>query len=211
MTMMGPAAALAISAMLITVQTTALRSQSPNPAAFELPKPTGTYAIGTTSWRLTDRSRAETFGAPGQLREVEVIAWYPAAPRGGATAPYLREGVAEVRPFAKLFGAENAFDNVEGVRTHAELDAPPAEGSSRFPLLVFSHGYTGLPSSYTALLEDLASRGYAVVSVIHPYESTASTLSDGRIVSMNGADGGYNPGIQEVLAEWGAEDATWRR
>ena len=114
-------------------------------------------------------------------------------------APYLREGVAEVRPFAKLFGAELALDKVAGVRTHAELDAPPARTPQKLPVLVFSHGYTGMPSSYTALLEDLASHGYAVLSVVHPYEASAATLADGRVVSMNGTDGKFRQGIQDVL------------
>ena len=186
----------------------AISPQNTAPAGFELPVPGGRYPVGTTSWHLTDRSRPETFADPGAFREVEVIAWYPATAGGGTIAPYLREGVAEVRPFAKLFGAESAFDKLESVRTHAELDARPAATARRLPVLVFSHGYTGLPSSYTALLEDLASHGYAVLSVVHPYESTASTLDGGRVVSMNGSDGKYNQEIQNVLGEWGAEDET---
>ena len=177
-------------------------------ASFDLPRPSGPHPVGTTSWRLTDRARPETFAAAGEFRQIEVIAWYPAAPRGGTMAPYLREGVAEVRPFAKLFGAELALDKVEGVRTHAELDAPPARTPQTLPVLVFSHGYTGMPSSYTALMEELASHGYAVLSVVHPYEAGAATLADGRIVSMNGADGKFRQGIQDVLAEWGPEDQT---
>jgi dienelactone hydrolase len=183
-------------------------AQIPTPPPFELPAPTGPYRVGTTSWRLTDRSRPETFAAAGEFRQLEVIAWYPAAPGRGVAAPYLREGVAEVRPFAKLFGDESAFDTVAGVRAHGELDAPPAASPRRFPLLIFSHGYTGLPSSYTALIEDLASHGYVVLSIVHPYESTAATLSDGRVVTMNGADGKYRQEIQAVLDEWGLEDET---
>ena len=157
-------------------------------APFELPAPTGTYPVGTTTWRLTDRTRQETLAGTGAFRSVEVLAWYPAAPRRGALAPYLREGTAEVRPFAKLFGApETAFDSLADVQTHAELDAAPAAEPQTFPLLVFSHGYTGVPSSYTALLEELASHGYVVLSIVHPYEATAATLTDGRVVSMNGA------------------------
>jgi dienelactone hydrolase len=183
-------------------------AQTPTPPPFELPAPTGPYRVGTTSWRLTDRSRPETFAAPGEFRQLEVMAWYPAAPGRGVAAPYLREGLAEVRPFAKLFGDASAFDTVAAVRAHGELDAPPAASPRRFPLLIFSHGYTGLPSSYTALLEDLASHGYIVLSIVHPYESTAATLSDGRVVTMNGADGKYRQEIQAVLGEWGLEDET---
>jgi dienelactone hydrolase len=208
MTKMGTATRMAIFATIAAVSTPSASAQGPAPAAFELPTPSGRFAIGTTSWRLTDRSRPETFAGAGEFRQVEVIAWYPATRGRGATAPYLREGPGEVRPFAKLFGAEDAFDKVQTVRTHAELDAAPAAAPRRFPVLVFSHGYTGMPSSYTALMEELASHGYAVLSVVHPYESGAATLADGRIVSMNGPDGTFRQGIQEVLAEWGAEDET---
>ena len=200
-------AALTMCAMLLAGSMTA-SSQSSAPAPFELPAPTGPYPIGTTSWHVTDRSRRETFAASGEFRQVEVLAWYPATRRGGAIAPYLREGVAEVRPFAKLFGAELALDKLEHVRAHAELDAPPARTAQKLPLLVFSHGYTGMASSYTALMEDLASHGYAVLSIVHPFEAGAATLADGRVVSMNGPDGKFRQGIQDVLAEWGPEDRT---
>jgi dienelactone hydrolase len=195
-------------------------SFAPTPS-FELPAPTGPYAVGTTTWRLTDRSRQETLSGSHEFRQVEVLAWYPASPRGTRLAPYLREGLTEVRSFAKNFGNETAFDGLEGVRTHAELDAVPAVGPQKFPVLIFSHGYTGLPSSYTGLLEDLASHGYAVLSIVHPYEATAATLADGRIVSMVASgmgagigagigsdDGAFLPAVQDVLAEWDAEDET---
>ena len=187
---------------------TGTASQTAAPAAFELPAPTGPHPIGTTSWRLSDRARPETFADPGAFRQVEVIAWYPALSGGRGPAPYLREGLAEVHPFARLFGAETAFDGVENVRTHAALDAEPASVPAKFPVLVFSHGYTGMPSSYTALLEDLASHGYAVLSVVHPYEASMATLADGRMVSSVGKDGKFVQGVQDVLAEWQAEDET---
>ena len=101
------AVTLTANPMLAAGAMTAAPAQPAAPAAFELPTPTGRFAVGTASWRLTDRSRPETF-APGEFRQVEVIAWYPATPGAGATAPYLREGLGEVRPFAKLFGAEGS-------------------------------------------------------------------------------------------------------
>ena len=180
------------------------------PAPFELPTPTGRYPVGTTSWRLTDSSRQETFTGSGEFRQVEVIAWYPAAtPRRGALAPYLREGLPEVRAFATLFGVEQtAFDGLADVQTHAELDAAPAATPQKFPVLLFSHGYTGVPSAYTALLEELASHGYAVLSIVHPYEATGATLADGRVVTLLDDNGKLLSPISEVFEEWRREDET---
>jgi len=188
----------------------AIVPQTGVPSAFELPAPGGPYPVGTTSWRLTDASRQETFATTGEPRQVEVIAWYPAAgSRRGALAPYLREGLAEVRAFASVLRAPRAvFDGLENVRTHAEIDAPPRVAPRKLPLLLFGHGYTAIPSAYTALLEDLASHGYAVLSVVHPYEAAAATLADGRVVSMLTPAGTLLPPIADVLGEWRAEDET---
>ena len=199
-------AVMALLSALVWTPTSALRQTGAS--VVELPAPTGPYPVASTSWRLTDRSRAESFAAPGEFRQIEVIAWYPAAAGNGARAPYLREGLSEVRTFAKLFGAEGAFDGLKDVRTHAELDGTPAASPEKMPFLVFSHGYTGVPSSYTALLEDLASHGYAVISIVHPYEATGATLTDGSVVTTNGSDGTLRKGVQDVFAEWGPEDAT---
>src|SRR5687768_14941964 len=71
------------------------------PATFELPAPTGKLPVGTTQWVFVDPSRQETF-APGRPREVQVIAWYPAATHNGTMAPYMRNGMEEALSFARL-------------------------------------------------------------------------------------------------------------
>jgi fermentation-respiration switch protein FrsA (DUF1100 family) len=185
-------------------------AQADSRAPFELPAPTGAYPVGTTAWRLVDGSRRETFTDSGEARQVEVLAWYPAISVPAASpAPYLREGPIEVRTFATLLRAPvDTFDVLAGVRTHARLEAAPAAVPARFPILLFSYGYTGIPSAYTALLEDLASHGYAILSVIHPYEATAATLSDGRVVTLLDTNGKLRPQIDEIFKEWAPEDDT---
>jgi len=168
----------------------------------ELPAPTGPYKVGTVAWRVTDAARSETFAGTGVRRQVEVLAWYPAAPGHGKPAPYLREGLAELPP-----GLRTALGSLAAVRTHASLDAPPVASPKKLPVLVFSHGFGGIPSSYTALLEDLASHGYAVLSIVHPYEATAATLADGQVVSMFDEAGKPRQTFKDVLAEWDHEDA----
>ncbi len=91
----------------------------------------------------------------------------------------------EVLSFARLAKLGDAFNGLASVKTHATLDA--AAGSvtpARFPVILFQHGYTGLPSSHTALIEDLASHGWAVLNLIHPYEATGAKLADGTVVTF---------------------------
>jgi predicted dienelactone hydrolase len=171
---------------------------------FQLPAPTGPYKVGTTTWRVTDAARPETFASPGVPRQVEVLAWYPAASTAvahGKLAPYLREGLAELTPrFRESLGG------LAEVRTHAILDAPLAASPKKLPVLVFSHGFAAFPSGYTALIEDLASHGYAVLSIVHPYESTAATLTDGKVVSFLDETGKPRQPFADILTEWAHED-----
>jgi pimeloyl-ACP methyl ester carboxylesterase len=183
---------------------------------FDLPAPTGPHRVGTTTWRVADPARTETLADGGARREVEVLAWYPrqsspndSASAGAPLAPYLREGIAEVQGFASLFrGATNVFDRLADVQTHATVDAPPVSTPASLPVLVFSHGFGSLATAYTALLEDLASHGYAVLSIVHPYEVAAATLSDGRVVSFLGGDGRLRAQYLAIVGEWDREDDT---
>lgn len=175
---------------------------APAPATPELPAPTGRAAIGTTRWVATDPARTEDLAQSGGPRQVEVLAWYPAAAtEGSALAPYLREGMAELPPGLRL-----PLASLAALPTHAVRDAPPIDGAEKLPVLVFSHGFGGIPSSYTALLEDLASHGYAVLSIVHPYEATAATLADEKVISLFDEAGQPKPTFGAVVAEWAQED-----
>ena len=198
----------------------AIHGQAP-PATFELPAPTGTLPVGTTRWVVVDPARQETF-APGKPREVEVIAWYPRAGATGATsatgattardtAPYMRNGMEEVLSFARLAKLGDAYNGLANVQTHSVIDAAPASTPARFPVIVFSHGYTGLPSSHTGLMEDLASHGWAVLHVVHPYEATGSKLADGTVVTFTDEKNAMRSGIMDVLNEWGPEAGTMEK
>jgi dienelactone hydrolase len=213
---MKPAIPLALAGLL----TVPMHAQAPAPL-FQLPAPTGKLPVSTTRWVVVDPERQETF-APGKPREVEVIAWYPRAGAAGATgpqsvagardtAPYMRNGMEEVLSFARLAKLGDAYNGLVNVQTHSVIDAMPAMTPARLPVIVFSHGYTGLPSSHTGLMEDLASHGWAVLHVIHPYEATASKLSDGTVVAFTDDKNAMRPEIMAVLNEWKQEGATMEK
>jgi predicted dienelactone hydrolase len=201
---------VALSAAVTAVPSAA---QAPAPAVqaapLKLPKPTGPFTVGTTTFRLIDPDRVDQLADPPEPRQIVVHAWYPAV--NGATgqpAPYLRDGPMEVRAFAtQMRQPVSAFDYLADLRTHGVLDAPPRTGDP-LPVLLFSLGYTAIGSSYTALLEDLASHGYAVFSLIHPYESMAVTLADGRVVTMLDEQQQLRTPIRKVFDEWAKEGDT---
>jgi predicted dienelactone hydrolase len=199
--------------LLLLVAGASVPSPAPAPT-FRLPAPTGRFGVGTTSWYVIDSTRTETFAPPRTLRMIEVNAWYPIAPTGNerrAHAPYLRESYAESQAFATLVRRPGVFDSVAVVETHAYLDRPVAADSATYPVLVFSHGYTAPASAYTALIEELASHGYVILSIVHPYESVATRLQYGHIVTMLDSTGAPRQGLVATFTEWAEEDSTMAR
>jgi dienelactone hydrolase len=57
-----------------------------------------------------------------------------------------------------------------------------ADDGARYPVIVFSPGMGFLPIWYVPELEELASHGYVVVSISHPYSTRVTVFPDGRIV-----------------------------
>ncbi|TCZ78220.1 alpha/beta hydrolase [Paenibacillus albiflavus] len=55
----------------------------------------------------------------------------------------------------------------------------PQDAKETYPLLVFSHGAYGIKSSNTSTYTELASHGYVVVSIDHPYHSFYTVSDDG--------------------------------
>ncbi|KOP68391.1 acetylhydrolase [Bacillus sp. FJAT-18019] len=61
----------------------------------------------------------------------------------------------------------------------------PEQADGTYPLLVFSHGAFGIKASNTSTFTELASHGYVVVSIDHPYHSFYTVSEDGKVVMIN--------------------------
>lgn len=154
---------------------------------FRLPPPEGPYAIGTSVHHWTDAKRGDPFtGAPADRREILVQVWYPAVPvPGGRPAPYIDDGAA-LAPLGRLLGLPGfIFGHLPSVKTNAVADAPVATGAGRFPVVIFSHGRAGYRQHNTVLMEHLASRGYVVAAIDHPYAAAGVRFPDGRLVLLD--------------------------
>ena len=64
---------------------------------------------------------------------------------------------------------------------------PDVENGSEtsFPLVIFSHGAFGYYQSNTSTYMELASNGYVVISLDHPYHSFFTKDTDGKTVTVN--------------------------
>ncbi|MDQ0154427.1 alpha/beta hydrolase family protein [Robertmurraya andreesenii] len=61
----------------------------------------------------------------------------------------------------------------------------PKNTDGNYPLLVFSHGAFGIKASNTSTYEKLASEGYVVCSIDHPYHSFYTRSEDGTVALIN--------------------------
>lgn len=155
------------------------------PAAFRLPEPTGRYPIGTVNLHLIDASRSDPWLTPVRRRELMISLWYPAEqPKGYPVTRWLTAG--EAGPVARDFvgaltGTPQEIPGLAEVRTHGHSRAPVAARRGGWPVIVFSAGYSGGRNSDAAVVEDLASRGYLVITVDHPHDAAAVEFPDGRV------------------------------
>jgi dienelactone hydrolase len=150
----------------------------------DLPPPSGRFAVGSETYTWTDTSREETSTAePGDFREVVAQAWYPAQPTNGLTEPYGGTGISG----ASLRGSYPAwfFTRFDEVDTHAVHVAPVVDSDAGWPVVLFSPGGSMARQTCTALCVELASRGFVVIAMSHPYDSAATRLSDGTTVSTD--------------------------
>ena len=143
-------------------------------ASAAAPPPTGPEKVGTMAMRLVDTMRNDPFVSTGAKRELMVRFWYPALPGACVRADY-------ASPKVWTYLAHMSGIPLPAVKTNSCADAPVAPGVH--PVIVFSHGFTGMFTDATFLFEELASRGYVVVSIAHTHESTAVEFPDGRLIT----------------------------
>jgi hypothetical protein len=152
-------------------------------AQLALPAPTGPYAIGRTRIRWVDSSRPEVLTETlDDFREVAALIWYPAEAGSGVQAGYF-PGLAAVSD-ALVQSGEVASWQVFGlrfIRSESRLDAAPFKESGTFPVVLFSPGNGTNVEFYSSLAGEIASHGFIVIGLNHPYDVPAVELSDGQI------------------------------
>ena len=181
----------------------------------KLPAPTGPYPVGTMQFMLVDESRPELYAeTPGEPRAIMVQVWYPAEPPASKAepAPWIDHVEITGPALADFLGKPPFFfDHLRYARTNALPDAPVSGAAAQYPLLLFSHGWQGLRTQSTFLMEELASYGYIVAAPDHTYGALATVFPDGRAAMSNPAALPYDMGIPEAAYQQAARQlgAQW--
>lgn len=166
---------------------------------FSLPEPTGSHPVGTQYFFWTDEKRPDEFSNdPGDFRQISVQIWYPVALSGDEQPiPYMSQDAARAVTHA-WDAPEFLLDHLALVRTHTYLGADVAQTGAPFPVITYST--SGLMSSHMALFEELASHGYVVVCIGHPYWNPFVYGPGGEALPFDGQIDYYQ--------DWYAEDAA---
>lgn len=148
-----------------------------------LPAPTGPHSVGKTYVTLTDPSRLEDLSPnPSDHRELPLQVWYPAESTDADAGAYI-PSLSEISSGLREAGEVNRVQAwaLKYVRTHAVVDAPVAKANQDYPVVIFSPGNSSNIEFYSSYAEELASQGYIVIGINHPYDVAAVELSDGTI------------------------------
>lgn len=171
-----------------------------------LPAPSGPYSVGRTTLHWIDAARNErnTPGQP-QKRELLVYVWYPSA-HGGAKADYLPDAAVVADQLPK-----GATETIAHLDLPVYADAALVPGIAKLPVVIFSPGKGVKTLLYSALQQDLASHGFLVAAIEHPYDAPVVVFPDGRAVRPLPKDQAVRqPGsdidAQREEAEYRAED-----
>jgi dienelactone hydrolase len=161
-----------------------------------LPTPTGGYAVGRVVYEWTDPTRDEMFSdVDGERRSLLAWVWYPAEVSSAAASEYMPGALGTFVEAAT--GLSSAKVNVP-----AKNNAPVANASAKYPVLVFSHGSGTAVAIYTAMLTEIASHGYIVVAVEHPYNAMFTAFADGRTIAAS-------PAAEHDTVQYWSEDTAF--
>jgi dienelactone hydrolase len=147
---------------------TTLPFEPAGPEAAPDPAAPGPYPVGVRTAEVED-------GAGGVL---VVELWYPAVDRARGDPGHVYR-IADLLTAEALEALPDLGDLAVELPTTAVRDAEPR--SEPFPLVLFSHGASGMRMQSTYLTVHLASHGYVVAAPDHPGSTLSDTILAGEL------------------------------
>jgi predicted dienelactone hydrolase len=152
-----------------------------------IPNPNGPYEVGTRIYELIDPARKELYSGEDEARRFMIQVWYPAeADASNTHAPWMEDANVYAPIISEYLDLPSFFLNhLTLIKTPAYKEVPVSEADKSFPIILFSHGWNGFNAQNTGQALQLASHGYVVVGVQHPYGAIVTVFPDGTIARNN--------------------------
>lgn len=175
-----------------------------------VPGPTGPYAVAMKEQPLTDTSRADPLDPTGKskTRRLLVSLYLPVDKSRrscpAVTVPYMTP------PVAASYGQQAAqyglpatlYDPFQMQFCDLKKLSPCGQASNKnnkYPLILFDPGFGESRLIYGAMARSLASHGYVVVTVDHPFDAPAVQFPDGAVIEGADLDDSNLSVLQKVL------------
>lgn len=160
-------------------------------AAQLLPHPDGPYKIQWANTELVDSSRTDPFNATHARRMM--ISHFTPVPADQCTqmctVPYMPEEIAKIEDeiFVEYLRKKNATwpsGTLQGLEMEVCCEVATADTASKtkFPTLLFGPGLNTTRLFYSSTGQHLASKGYEVIVMDHPYETDVVQFPNGEII-----------------------------
>ncbi|PMD61331.1 PAF acetylhydrolase family protein [Hyaloscypha bicolor E] len=154
--------------------------------AIPFPPPTGSYNTTLLISELTDDARLDPFAPTKQPRRLMISVFHPISP--AECSPYL---TLDLNPITAAFedaalaqfGVQpGTFESLDLQVCHSRANPHHLSTSRNYPLVLFSPGLAGTRLFYNAIAQQLASRGYTVVTIDHAYDASIVTFPDNSTI-----------------------------
>lgn len=152
-----------------------------------IPTPSGPYPVGTRIIEMVDPARKEIYSGKDEARRYMIQVWYPANVKPTDTqAPWMEHADVFAPAIATYIDLPSYFlDHLALVKIPAYQNADVASSESRFPVILFSHGWNGFNAQNAGQAIELASRGFVVAGIQHTYGAVITVFPDGTVAPNN--------------------------
>ncbi|KAL2069369.1 hypothetical protein VTL71DRAFT_15707 [Oculimacula yallundae] len=149
--------------------------------AVTLPAPTGQYNTTLASYKLTDKNRLDPYATTKTPRALMISVFnpIPASQCTPSLSPYMDPITAEFKDasYAPLGIPAGTFGSVnfQTCRTNPR-------NAKAYPIVIFSTGGGNSRLTYGIMAQQIASAGYTVITVDHPYDADIVTFPDNSTI-----------------------------
>lgn len=152
-------------------------------AIVPLPSSTGPCDVTLHASELVDMSRTNPYDPKGGQRSIMVTTFTPVNCGSVPSTSYMPNATAryEDESFQSSGIPLGTFESLY-IQAQTQQQPLPFGPHGDYPVMLFSPAVATSRLMYTLLLQEIASNGFAVVSVDHPYDADIVEYPDGRTV-----------------------------